>query len=392
MQEVFGDLHIHIGSALGRPVKITASRKLTVRSIIFEDAPRKGLGIVGIVDAGSTLVTAELEQMLQSGELTEHSRGGFRARNGVLLIPGCEVESREGIHLITYLPSLASLKKWQKYMKSRVHNMTLSTQKADAGINDFINLSLLLEGIFCPAHVFTPYKGIYGAWTNHIEAAAGRDAREIKAVELGLSADTDMADTIAETRRFTFLSNSDAHSSGNIGREYNLFRVREKSFKDIKYCLEQKESCRVMANYGMDPRLGKYHRTFCPGCGAMAQGELPVLKCETCGSQDVVMGVYDRILQIRDYTEPEHPVGRPVYHYRVPLKDIPGLGPVTLKKIMVCADNEIELMEKTPVEMIERIAGPAIAGIIRAMRAQRLDISPGGGGKYGKVLKNNSNY
>lgn len=390
MQKVYGDLHIHIGSALGRPVKITASRQLTLRSLIFDIAPRKGLDVIGLVDAGSTLVSAEIEQMLESGDLAEHIHGGLSARNGVLLIPACEVESREGIHLISYLPSLASIKKWQKYMRSRVSNMTLSTQKADAGIVDMINLTCILDGLFCPAHAFTPHKGIYGAWTDSIAEKIGHEVKMIKAIELGLSSDTDMADTLAETRSFAFLSNSDAHSGGNVGREYNLFQVREKSFKEIQYSIEHKEGRGVLANYGMDPRLGKYHRTFCLDCNTIAGREEPVLQCD-CGSTNIVTGVYDRILQIRNYEQPRHPIGRPPYNYRVPLKDIPGLGPATLKKLMVCAENEIDLLEKTPAEWIEKIAGPGIAGIIKAMRAQRLNISPGGGGKYGKVLKNNSN-
>lgn len=51
--KLYGDLHVHIGRAGGKPVKITASRALDLRTILFEDAPRKGLDIIGIVDAGS---------------------------------------------------------------------------------------------------------------------------------------------------------------------------------------------------------------------------------------------------------------------------------------------------------------------------------------------------
>lgn len=392
MQKVYGDLHIHIGRAMGRPVKITASRELTLDSIIFQDAPAKGLDIIGIVDCGSILVSAELEQMLQSGDLEEQANGGFIARNGLLIIPACEVESREGMHLISYLPSMASIRQWQEYMKPRLTNLSLSTQKADAGIVDIIKLTYACGGIFCMAHAFTPHKGIYGMWTERIENKIGNEVHNIKTLELGLSSDTDMADTIAETKNFTFLSNSDAHSAGNIAREYNLFQVRNRSFQDIRNCIEKKEDCRVLANYGMDPRLGKYHRTFCLDCAAIAEAEQPVFQCEACGSVKIVTGVYDRIMQIRTYEQPRHPAGRPPYNYRVPLKDIPGVGPVMLKKLKNCAASEIELMEKTPVESIQKAAGPAIAGFIAAMRAQRLNISPGGGGKYGKVLTSSNNH
>ncbi|MEN6459837.1 MAG: endonuclease Q family protein [Syntrophomonas sp.] len=392
MQNIYGDLHIHIGRAKGRPVKITASRELTLHSIIFQDAPYKGLDMVGIVDAGSVLVASELEEMLESGQLREHNRGGFIASNGILLIAGCEIECREGMHLISYLPNLQSIRQWQKYMRSRVHNMTLSTQKADASIVDIINLTILLDGIFCPAHVFTPHKGIYGMWARRLTDSLPNDFDHIKTVELGLSSDSDLAGRIEETKHFTFLSNSDAHSSGNVGREYNQFRMADRSFQELKYCLENREGRKVTANYGMDPLMGKYHRSFCPVCETITGEAPPVLKCSKCGNDKMVMGVYDRIVQISDYEEPRHIIGRPPYNYRVPLKNIPGVGPKTAARLLTYAGNEIELIEKTGIDIIAKLAGSDIARIIETMRNRRLEIVPGGGGKYGKIVKNNSNH
>jgi PHP family Zn ribbon phosphoesterase len=123
-------------------------------------------------------------------------------------------------------------------MQSRIKNLSLSTQKARVSLTELINLAVILEAVFCPAHVFTPHKGIYGAWTARITQALGRDAAMIKTIELGLSADTDMADLIAETRSLSFMSNSDAHSGDKMGREYNLFRMNDKSFLEFRYCLE----------------------------------------------------------------------------------------------------------------------------------------------------------
>jgi PHP family Zn ribbon phosphoesterase len=122
-------------------------------------------------------------------------------------------------------------------------------------------------------------------------------------------------------------------------------------------------------------------------------GEVPpVLKCSKCGNDKMVMGVYDRIVQISDYEEPRHTIGRPPYNYRVPLKNIPGVGPKTAARLMAYAGNEIELIEKTGIDIIEKLAGSDIARIIETMRNRRLEIVPGGGGKYGKVVKNNSNH
>jgi len=387
---VYGDLHIHIGSAQGRPVKITASNKLDLWSIIFDYAPKKGLDMIGIVDSGCTGVTEEIEELLIKGELQEHSRGGFTAANGVLLITGCEVESREGIHSIIYIPTFQGLKRFQRYMQTRVKNMRLSTQKANVSFVDLINLSHVLDGIFCPAHVFTPHKGAYGAWTAQLAERIGREIDQIKVIELGLSADTDMAGLIAETRNFSFLSNSDAHSPPNIGREYNLFRMQDKNFEELKNCIDHRAGRRIIANYGMDPLLGKYHRSFCPRCSTIAQDSSPTFTCSNCGNENIVMGVYDRIMAIKDYAEPHQPVGRPPYYYRVPLKDLPGIGPKTYNKLLNAFYDEISVIEKAEIDKIEKIAGSGISLIIKNMRSNRLNIIPGGGGYYGKVQKINN--
>lgn len=390
MRRIYGDLHIHIGSAGGKPVKITASRKLELNTILYEDAPKKGLELVGIVDAGSPLVLAEIEALLAQGRLKELPAGGLLAANGVVLIPGCEVETREGVHLIVYLPSVEGLKKYGQYMKKRIKNLNLSTQKAQVTVSELMNLSVLLEGIFCPAHAFTPHKGIYGALTPRLSNILGRDASAIKALELGLSADTDMADLITETRTFTYLSNSDAHSSPNIGREYNLFRMADNNFTELRYALENMHERRVLANYGMDPRMGKYHRSYCNDCDLIIEDNPPVKKCPSCGGSHLVTGVLDRVMDIRDYDQPQHPIGRPPYNYRVPLKELPGLGPKNLNKLIAFFGDEIKITEEASLDDIARVSNAEVAALIGRMRLGRLEIIPGGGGRYGKVQKYNS--
>lgn len=50
MQEMFADLHVHIGrSENGKPIKITAARSLNFANIAKECAERKGIQIVGII-------------------------------------------------------------------------------------------------------------------------------------------------------------------------------------------------------------------------------------------------------------------------------------------------------------------------------------------------------
>ena len=97
----------------------------------------------------------------------------------------------------------------------------------------------------------------------------------------------------------------------------------------------------------------------------------------------------DRIVSIRDYSESRQPLGRAPYYYRVPLQKLPGIGPKTLEKLRAGLGNEIDICENANQEDISRIAGETVAALIIEMRKGRLDISPGGGGRYGKVKKDN---
>ena len=66
MQEMFADLHVHIGrSENGKPIKITAARSLNFANIAKECAERKGIQIVGIIDCASPYVIEDIENFLE---------------------------------------------------------------------------------------------------------------------------------------------------------------------------------------------------------------------------------------------------------------------------------------------------------------------------------------
>jgi uncharacterized protein (TIGR00375 family) len=159
------------------------------------------------------------------------------------------------------------------------------------------------------------------------------------------------------------------------------------NFEELRCCLENRNGRQVIANYGMHPLMGKYHRTYCPACNIITNDVPPVLSCPNCGTDKVVMGVRDRLVSIQDYATTSHPPHRPPYYYRIPLKDLPGIGPSMLSRLNQAVANEIELIENTPLEELNQIAGPKVAATINDMRLGQLGIAVGGGGKYGKVLR-----
>ena len=75
-RRVFADLHIHIGrTESGLPVKISAARNLTFHEIVREAAHRKGLDMIGIIDAHSPPVQEEIARGLERGIYREDPEG-----------------------------------------------------------------------------------------------------------------------------------------------------------------------------------------------------------------------------------------------------------------------------------------------------------------------------
>lgn len=242
-----------------------------------------------------------------------------------------------------------------------------------------------------PAHAFSPHKSIYGNCVRRLDDAFPEDILDsLLAIELGLSADTDLADTISELRQYTFLSNSDAHSLPKIGREYNVMLLESASFDETIKALARRDGRRVVANYGLDPKLGKYHRTYCPRCDRTFQKETPpVLRCPECNSASVVRGVLDRIADIRDYPAPDHPVHRPPYRYQIPLEFVPGVGSKSIDKLISRFGSEMAVLHTAREEELAEVVGRKAAQLIIEAREGTLPLVAGGGGHYGKALIEN---
>ena len=71
MKNFYVDLHIHIGrNKQQQPVKITASKNLTLTHLLEEASDRKGMDMVGVIDCHAPLVLEELEDHIHKGNVT----------------------------------------------------------------------------------------------------------------------------------------------------------------------------------------------------------------------------------------------------------------------------------------------------------------------------------
>ena len=172
-------------------------------------------------------------------------------------------------------------------MSKHIKNITLSSQRADISAYDLIDIVEKYNGILIPAHCFTPHKSFYGNCTDRLEKIFKEKYNKVLAIELGLSSDTNLADNISELEGKTFLTNSDAHSLPKIAREYNKILVEDISFKELLMALKNQNGRKIVCNYGIDPKLGKYHRTFCEECGKPIEGVAPGSNCLVIETSDV---------------------------------------------------------------------------------------------------------
>ncbi len=388
------DLHVHIGrSSSGRPVKITAARDLTFENIAIECARRKGVDLVGIVDCASPPVLDDIRALVEAGEMVEQPGGGLRyggrecAQVTVLLAAEFETYEEGGgqSHHVSYFPSLDALQGFSDALAEHVTNMELSSQACRMPARTLLDLSLRFGALFVPAHCFTPHRSPYGSCVERLADMFGDAWEHVAAIELGLSADSYLADRIDELADRSFLSNSDAHSLPKIGREYNIIEMEAPTFDELRKALRREGGRRIAANFGLDPRLGKYHRTFCEDCERIARSAPPVLECEVCGSQNVTRGVLDRIVQIADHEEPRPPAHRPLYQYQVPLQFVPGVGAVTLNKLINRYGSEMAVLHQAEPEDLAQTVGTRIASLIVHAREGTLPLQAGGGGHYGKA-------
>ena len=400
MEEIFADLHVHIGrSENGKPIKITAARSLNFANIAKECADRKGINVVGIIDCASPYVIEDIENFLKTGEAYEIEDGGIIYKDKVCILLGSEVETSEvgrngksgAAHNVCFFPHLKDIKAFSQEMSHHIKNITLSTQRSNVSGYELIDIVEKYNGILIPAHCFTPFKSYYGNCTDRMKDIFKEKFDKIFAIELGLSSDTYLADMISELEDKTFVTNSDAHSLPKIAREYNKMQVEDISFKEIVKALKNEDGRKILANYGLDPKLGKYHRTYCDDCNKSIETKEPVENCPYCGGKNVTFGVFDRIELIKDKEKTKSPENRPPYIYQIPLGFIPGVGGRTIQKLLDNFETEMNILHRLSKDDIEAVVGSKVANNIENARSGNCEVHSGRWRKlwinFGKRIK-----
>ncbi|GAB4073524.1 TIGR00375 family protein [Barrientosiimonas marina] len=385
LKSFFADMHIHIGRDVdNHPVKITGAKTLTLTNILKETSRNKGIHMAGVIDSHAPAVQQEIKDLIQAGHARELADGGIRFENATLIL-GSEIEVYDDncqgpIHVLCFLPSLADMEHFSEWLSSNMKNITLSSQRYYGTAKELQYKVKELNGLFIPAHVFTPFKSTYGKGV-HRSLTEVFDPDLIDGIELGLSSDTSMADQISELHNYPFVSNSDAHSLPKIAREYQEVLMEEPSFKEFAWSLHNVEGRQISRNFGMNPYLGKYHTTVCSQCLTPLVADAG--RCPSCGSAKLVKGVSDRIQELASTAEVKRE--RPPYLYQVPLEYLPKLGPKTFRTLLDHFQTEMNVIHYASFAELTEIIPEKLATAIIDMREGRLSIKAGGGGQYGRI-------
>jgi uncharacterized protein (TIGR00375 family) len=390
MQEFDCDLHFHGCYAM-------AVSKFMKINIIAEQAQKKGLHIVGTAD---TLHKKWFKEEIQPN-LIEEENGVFKHKKfDTNFIIQTEIWCNDNIHYVVFWPDfqamLSSREKLKKFspMMDKIGggrpriNLT-AKQTAEIVIDS--------GGMIGAAHAFTPYFGIYGKY-NSIQQAFGELTKKIHFLELGLSADTKMADKIEDHKNYAFLSNSDSHSPWpfRIGREFNRIKMKKPSFKELKKALMEREEKLITLNVGLNPKEGMYHCTACNACySKYSLKDAKKLKWKCSCSGRIKKGVKDRIKELSS-EKAKAPSIRPEYVHMLPLAEIIATAEkiknLRAKKIQKIwkkfVDNfgtENKALIDASIEELKKVHEPT-AERIEAFRKGYVIYIPGGGGTYGKPI------
>jgi uncharacterized protein (TIGR00375 family) len=379
------DLHIH------SRYSAATSDKMTIHEISIE-APRKGIAVMA---TGDCLNGAWLKEIKTCTVVDD----GTLEMNGTRFLLSTEVEDNHRVHHLFYFPSFSSVESFKEKIKSKSKNLeTDGRPNVDMNGLELAGHAKDVDALIGPAHAFTPWTAMY-AYHSSLEDCYGDLAPYISFVELGLSADTDYADTIQELHRLTFLTNSDSHSPHpvRIAREFTRFQVHDATFEEIKKAILRTGGNKPVLNVGLPPQEGKYNESACISCFthyALEEAIKRRWKC-SCGKR-IKKGVRDRIGEIATFKEPHHPDHRPPYIHLIPLSEIiakalgqhtPFTQSVTRRwdELITAFGSEIAVLLDADLHEVAKATIPAILEAVQAFRENKVIIIPGGGGKYGTI-------
>ncbi len=302
------------------------------------------------------------------------------------------------VHHVCVFPNFESVE-WMQQRLSKIGNIA-SDGRPILGMDSRNLLALILESsptsFLIPAHIWTPWFSVLGSksgFDSVIECFEDLTPH-IFAVETGLSSDPPMNKLCSFLDGFRLVSNSDAHSPENLGREATLFDT-EMSYEGVYNALRTGKGLEGTVEFF--PQEGKYHydghrlcKTFWNPLETLEHEGL----CPVC-HKPVTKGVLYRVAELADRDEARIQPLLPSYHSITPLphllSEIVGSNPKSLAvqkhyfQLVQTFGSELELLLFSPLQHIQQYGSEYLAEGIRRLRNGQIRVTEGYDGIYGTV-------
>jgi len=400
--KIIADFQVH--SYLSR----ATSKNMTLEGIT-QGAKIKGLNLMGCGDFSQPIWFNNLKEKLK--EINESGIYQFNGINFILTNEVNTVFEHQGtfrkIHHMIHAPNFEvaeqineKISKYGNLKSDGRPTLNVSAPEIVENLREISN-----EILIYPSHNWTPFFGAMGSKTgfNSLEDCYQDQIKYIFALETGMSSDPAMNWRLSSLDKFTLLSSSDAHSpnSWRLGREANVFELKELTYKEIHDAILKKDPKRFLFTIETDPNYGKYHYDGHRNCNVSLSpkdskkfnGFCPVCK------KKLTIGVLNRVESLADREEGFVPKNAIPFKTLLPLYEIIsfvlGVNALYSKKVLEIHDklidrfkNELNVLMNVNEEDLKKVVEPKIAEAIIKVRDGKVKYEPGYDGVYGKPIFN----
>lgn len=320
------------------------------------------------------------------------------------------------IHLVVHAPNLEAASALQKVLAKRFN--VVSDGRPILGISapEFVKICLSIHPLFLvyPAHIWTPWFSVFGSKSgfDSLEECFKEQTQNIFAIETGLSSDPEMNWRLSALDKLTILSNSDAHSPENIGREANVFEFLENRkgevgvsyqaiydiIKEGRKFIPGENDSGLASTLEFYPEEGMYHIDGHRVCNFSCYPEKSRLlknTCPHCG-RPLILGVLHRVEELADRPTGFRPTNAVPFQRLVELDkiiaEVLNLKNRQSRKVQAVYQQmiyrfggELDILLKQDLKIVAEEFGGRLAEAIKRVREGRLVINPGFDGVYGEL-------
>lgn len=261
-----------------------------------------------------------------------------------------------------------------------------------------IQLECAPTGLYIPAHIWTPWFGLFGSKSgfDSLQEAYDELAPQIRAIETGLSSDPAMNWRVENLDNVAIISNSDAHSPQKLGREATIIGG-ELTYANLIDAIKTNDS-RLKGTIEFFPEEGKYHADGHRDCGVRTTPEETANFggiCPSC-TKPLVVGVQNRVGELAIRPQIYAPKNPKHVEYIIPLAEIiaelRGVKSVVGKavqseyqEVLARLGDEFSVLRSVPLDAVEAAGYPLLKMALERMRQGQVVREPGFDGVFGTI-------